>query len=104
MKLEDITSSEVTLMLLEETTDNEDEMVVLVSEAMLGVAIAFSVCEAASREVSLISAAERDEDASSEVTAGSDMLLEVTMVEENEAVETDERGQMVTVMIIGVDA
>ena len=58
MPLKDITSSEVTLMLLVETTVDEDEMVVLVSEAMLGVEIAFSVCEAVSREVSLISAAE----------------------------------------------
>ena len=58
MPLKDITSSEVTLMLLVETTVDEDEMVVLVSEAMLGVGIAFSVCEAVSREVSLISAAE----------------------------------------------
>ena len=50
MELEDVTSSEVTLMLLDETTDDEDEMVVLgLSEAVLGVVIAFSICEAACR-------------------------------------------------------
>ena len=104
MELEDVTSSEVTLMLLEETTGDEDEVVVLKYEVVLGVVIVFSVCEAASREVSLYSAAELDEDTNSEVTPGSDKLLEVTMVDENEAVETDVRGQMVTVMMIGVDA
>ena len=100
MELEDITSSGVTLMLLEETVD-EDVIVVLVSDAVLRVEIAFSICEG---EVSMISAAERDEDTSSEVTPGSDKLLELRMVEENEAVETDERGELITVMTIGVDA
>ena len=104
VELEDITSSEVTVMLLEETTVDEDEMVVLVSEAVLRVAIAFSVCEAVSRKVSLISAAERDESTSSEVTAGSDKLLEVRIVEENKSVETDKRGEPVTLMTIGVES
>ena len=58
VELKDITSSEVTLMLLVETTVDENETVVLVSEAMLGVAIVFSVCEAANREISLILATE----------------------------------------------
>ena len=98
------TNSEVTLTLLEPTTDDENVMVVLVSKTVLYVGIIFSVCEAARREVSLISAAELDEDTSSEVTVGSDKLLEVTMVEENEVVETDKRGETVTVMTIGVDA
>ena len=101
---EEATSSEVTLVLLEPTTDEEDVMVVLESKTALCAGIAFSVCEAISREVSLISAAELDEDTSSEVTAGSDKLLEVRMVKENEAVETDERGEPVRVMTIGVDA
>ena len=104
MKLEDVTSSEVTLMLLEETTDDEDVMVALEYEAMLGVPIAFWVCETVSREFSLISPAELDEDTNSEVTPGSDKLLEVALVEENEGVETDERGELVTVMTIEVDA
>ena len=91
----------MTLILLEETTDDEDEMVVLV---MLGVAIMFSVCEAASREVLLISAAELDEDTSSDVTARSGKLLEIAMVEENEAVETNERREPVTVMTTEADA
>ena len=86
VELEDITSSEVTLMLLEETTDDEDEMVVLESEEVLGVGITFSVCEAASRGVSLIPAAELDEGTSSEVTAGSDILVEVRTDDEDEMV------------------
>ena len=101
---EEATSSEVTLMLLEPTTDDEDVMVVLESKTALYVGIAFMVCEAVSREVSLILAAELDEDTSSDVTAGSDKLLEVRMVEENEPVETDERGELITVVTIGVDA
>ena len=91
-------------MLLEKTKDVEEEMVVLECEVVLGVVVALSVCEAACSEVSLISAAELDEDTSSEVTAGSDKLLEVTMVEENEAVDANERGESVTVVTIGVDA
>ena len=64
---------------------------------MLYVGITFSVCGAVCREGSLISVAELDEDTSSEGTADTEKLLEVTMVEENEAVETNERGQLVTV-------
>ena len=104
VEVEEAISSEVTRMLLEPTTDEEDVMEVLVSKALLRVAIAFLLCEAVSREVSLISPAKLDEDTSSEVTPGSDKLLEVTMVEENEAVKTDEKGELVTVMRIEVDA
>ena len=104
MEVEEGTSSEVTLMLLEPTADDEDVMVVLESKTVLYDGIAISVCEAVSRKVSLVSATELDEDTSSDVTTGSDKLLEVTMVDENEAVETDEKGKPVTVMTIGVDA
>ena len=52
------TSSVVTGMLLEPATDDEDVMVVLESKIELYVGVTFSVCEAVSREVSLISAAE----------------------------------------------
>ena len=105
MEVEEATSSEVTLLtLLKPTTDDKDVMVVLESETMLYVGIEYSVCEAVSWEILLISVAELNEGTSLEVTAGSDKLLEVTMVDENEAVETDERGELVTVMTIGVDA
>ena len=91
-------------MLLEPTTNDEDVMVVLESKAVLYIGIKFSVCEAVNRDVSLISAAELDKDTSSKVTVGSDKLLEVRMVKENKAVKTDERGEPVTVMTIGVVA
>ena len=104
VEVEEVTSSKVTRTLLEPTTDDEDVMVVLESKTVLYVGIAILVCEAVCREISLISAAELDEDTSTEVTAGSGKLLEVRMVEENEAVETDEKGELVIVMTIGVDA
>ena len=104
VEVEEATSSDITLTLLETATDDEDVMVVLDSEAVLYVWITFSVFNAVSKNLLLISAAEVEEGTSSRVTAGSDKLLKVRTVEENEAVETDEIKELVTVVRIGVDA
>ena len=87
VEVKEATSSEVTLTLLEPTTDDEDVMVVLKSEAVLYVGITFSFFDAVSKNVSLISAAEVEEGTSSGVTAGSDKLLEVATVEEIDKTE-----------------